>query len=263
MSALGFGERLTVRRLHNTIHRNLFRQQRARYESSKPNQGQRNASTVAGGEGASSPRPQTIPVAGWSWSFTPVLEPFRAFGRMQRRSPYMTQFSTSLTIYFLGDLSAQSVASRGFEGDQQYEPIRGLRAMVIGGIMSIPSYRWFLWLGRNFNYSSWIRTMGTKILISQTLFTPIFNTYFFSMQTFLTGGNFADAKQRVIDTVPVSWKNSWKLWPAVTAFSFTFIPEQYRNIFAGVIAIGWQTYLSWVNQRAEEREKELNLLKAQ
>ena len=53
--------------------------------------------------------------------------------------------------------------------------------------------------------------------------------------------------------MPVSWKNSWKVWPAVTAFSFTFIPWQYRNIFAGVIAIGWQTYLSWLNRREENR----------
>jgi len=45
-----------------------------------------------------------------------------------------------------------------------------------------------------------------------------------------------------------------KLWPAVTAFSFTFIPPQNRNIFAGCIAIFWQTYLSWLNKNAEKAE---------
>lgn len=38
---------------------------------------------------------------------------------------------------------------------------------------------------------------------------------------------------------------------------FTYIPIQYRSIFGGVIAIGWQTYLSLLNQRAaalEEKE---------
>lgn len=48
--------------------------------------------------------------------------------------------------------------------------------------------------------------------------------------------------------------NSWKLWPAVTAFSFTFVDAQYRSIFAGVIAIGWQTYLSFLNRQAEIAE---------
>jgi len=45
--------------------------------------------------------------------------------------------------------------------------------------------------------------------------------------------------------------NSCKLWPAVTAFSFSFIDAQYRSIFAGFVAIGWQTYLSFLNRKAE------------
>ena len=48
--------------------------------------------------------------------------------------------------------------------------------------------------------------------------------------------------------------NSCKLWPAVTAFSFTFIDAQYRSIFAGFVAIGWQTYLSYLNRKAEVEE---------
>lgn len=81
----------------------------------------------------------------------------------------------------------------------------------------------------------------------------MFNTYFFGMQTVLSGGSLRQAKERVVKTVPVSWRNSWKLWPLVTAFTFTFIKPVNRNVFAGVVAIGWQTYLSWLN-RAAERE---------
>lgn len=59
---------------------------------------------------------------------------------------------------------------------------------------------------------------------------------------------------RIKRTVPTSMINSLRLWPAVTAFSFTFIDAQYRSIFAGVIAIGWQTYLSYLNRKAEVEE---------
>lgn len=48
----------------------------------------------------------------------------------------------------------------------------------------------------------------------------------------------------------MSVTNSVKLWPAVTAFSFMYVPPQFRNVFSGVIAVGWQTYLSWLNQKA-------------
>ncbi|KAH0092485.1 hypothetical protein KCU96_g7091, partial [Aureobasidium melanogenum] len=111
-----------------------------------------------------------------------------------------------------------------------------------------------MFLGNHFNYKSHVRSIATKIVINQTFFTPCFNTYFFGMQSLLSGQTLEQTKQRVIDTVPVSWKNSWKLWPAVTAFSFTFVPPQNRSVFAGVIAIGWQTYLSWLNMKAQEEE---------
>ncbi|CAK4024712.1 hypothetical protein AC578_4901 [Lecanosticta acicola] len=244
----------TIRDLERAVQRNILRRHRfdqqqhgRRYESTKPS----NANSKA------VQQQQQQPVAFAAW-LEPIKIPFRSYERMQERSPLLTQWETTLVIYFLGDLAAQIVQQEqgGGEGEEEegrwYEPIRGLRAMVIGGIMSIPSFKWFLWLGRHFNYAQHWKSLGVKILVSQMLFTPLFNTYFFGMQTLLAGGSFPDAKERVIKTVPVSWMNSWKLWPAVTAFSFTFIRPQNRSVFAGFIAIGWQTYLSWLNRRAEK-----------
>jgi protein Mpv17 len=80
------------------------------------------------------------------------------------------------------------------------------------------------------------------------------------MQSLLSGATGPEIVERIKNTVPTSWINSCKLWPVVTAFSFTYIPIQYRSIFGGVIAIGWQTYLSLLNQRAaakEEKEQEI------
>ena len=73
------------------------------------------------------------------------------------------------------------------------------------------------------------------------------------MQAALAGENVEAIWERVKHTVPVSFVNSCKLWPAVTAFSFAFIPLEYRSLFAGFIAVGWQTYLSFLNRLAEER----------
>ena len=98
------------------------------------------------------------------------------------------------------------------------------------------------------------------MVVNQALFTPIFNSYFFGMQSLLSGATIPDIIERIKHTVPTSWINSCKVWPVVTAFSFTYIPIQYRSIFGGVIAIGWQTYLSLLNQRAaaqEEKEHEV------
>jgi protein Mpv17 len=41
----------------------------------------------------------------------------------------------------------------------------------------------------------------------------------------------------------------------VTAFSFTFLPIDWRPLFHGVVAVGWQTYLSFLNRQAEMKER--------
>jgi protein Mpv17 len=133
----------------------------------------------------------------------PMLAPLRAYGRLQQRRPYLTQISTMATVFFTGDFSIQAASSQGFQF-KEYEPIRGIRSAAIGSIWSIPAFHWFIWLGRHFQYSSWIRTIGTKILIQQSMFVPVVNTYFFGMQTLLAGGTLEDAKQRVQTAVPVS-----------------------------------------------------------
>ena len=74
------------------------------------------------------------------------------------------------------------------------------------------------------------------------------------MQALLAGEGVEEVLGRIRRTVPVSFVNSLKLWPAVTAFSFAFVPMEYRSIFAGVIAVGWQTYLSFLNRVAEDEE---------
>lgn len=127
-----------------------------------------------------------------------------------------------------------------------------------------------MYLGRSFNYPSRILSLATKVVVNQIAFAPLFNSYFFGMQALLSGDNFAGAGERIKRTVPESFVNSCKLWPAVTAFNFTYIQPQYRALFAGqspikhetsttdahsqlgLVAIGWQSYLSWLNQRAAD-----------
>ena len=132
----------------------------------------------------------------------------------------------------------------------------------------------FMYLNRLFNYPSFLLSLAIKIVVNQIIFTPIFNSYFFAMQSLLSGASIRDAFERVKNTLPTSFYNSCKLWPAVTAFSFTYVAPQYRFLFAGEFsllrntgyayrktggfAVGWQSYLSWLNQRAAEKERLLS-----
>lgn len=133
-----------------------------------------------------------------------------------------------------------------------------------------------MFLGRSFNYTSKTLSLGTKVVVNQIVLTPVLNSYFFGMQVLLAGHGIEEAWERIKRTVPTSFINSWKLWPAVTAFNFTYVQPQFRAVFAGrtsfertwvfrskgkannvsgCVAIGWQSYLSWLNQRAANEER--------
>lgn len=111
----------------------------------------------------------------------------------------------------------------------------------------------FMFLGNHFNYSSKLLSIATKVVVQQIVFTPLFNTYFFGMQAVLSGDDFDGVLRRIRGAVPESIVNSLKLWPAVTAFGFTFIQPRYRFLFSGGFATLWQTYLSYLNRREEVR----------
>ncbi|KAL4936365.1 hypothetical protein BDV06DRAFT_205188 [Aspergillus oleicola] len=204
----------------------------------------------------------------------PVGRVGRSYSRFQEKRPYTTQLCSSVVIYLFGDLSAQfffppepekatrtvddgkgnKVAMEEREGGggfaATYDPYRTLRHLVVGIGSSIPSYNWFMFLHNSFNFASKPLSILTKVLVQQAVFTPVFNTYFFSVHSLLSGASLYETYERLKVALPRSIVNSAKFWPVVTAFSFMYVPPQFRNVFSGCIAVGWQTYLSWLNQRA-------------
>lgn len=82
------------------------------------------------------PTPDTIALVPLWQRLGPLSKAFSAYGRAQRKRPYVTQLCSSLVIYLCGDLSAQNI------GGDDYNPWRTVRNMTIGAICSIPSYKW-------------------------------------------------------------------------------------------------------------------------
>ncbi|KAL4743242.1 hypothetical protein BDV11DRAFT_178599 [Aspergillus similis] len=193
----------------------------------------------------------------------------RSYSRFQEKRPYTTQVCSSIVIYLCGDLSAQfffppenppqrAIESRSEKEDNGsvaeekggYDPWRTVRHLTVGIGSSIPSYNWFMFLHNSFNFASKPLSILTKVVVQQAVFTPVFNTYFFSVHSLLSGASLEETWERLKVALPRSIVNSAKFWPMVTAFSFMYVPPQFRNVFSGCIAVGWQTYLSWLNQKA-------------
>ncbi|KAF8463124.1 hypothetical protein BDZ91DRAFT_625899, partial [Kalaharituber pfeilii] len=183
----------------------------------------------------------------------PLVRAFHAYGKAHNKRPYTTQLLTSVVIYLLGDLNAQLLFP---EKDKQYDPVRTLRMITIGSILSAPSYRWFLFLSNLFSPKiPKAIAVGLRVLINQLCFTPVFLTTYFSLQSIFTGDSAEETARKLQETLPTAYKNSCQLWPAVTAINFWLIKLEYRSIVSGVVSIGWNAYLSYLNQKAGAEEE--------
>lgn len=79
--------------------------------------------------------PPTVTLPFWM-RLGPLTRMTQAYGRAQRKRPWLVQLATSLTIFCLGDISAQQISGN------DYDVERTGRAVIIGGIISIPNYEW-------------------------------------------------------------------------------------------------------------------------
>lgn len=219
-------------------------------------------------DGASSHAKSSQPIWRRLGPFTVAAD---AYAASQKKRPYVTQVASALVIYLCADVSAQNISG------SDYDPARTARTLLIGAVAAIPQYKWyasrkmiitesetnqsrFIFLSRTFNYSSQILSLAVKVVFNQLTFATLFSSYFFGCQALLSGETLPATFDRLKRTVPRAWTNSWKVWPAATAFALAFIPLEYRALFTGVIAIGWQTYLAWMNRHAELEEAAITSL---
>ncbi|KAF7597525.1 hypothetical protein BBP40_000003 [Aspergillus hancockii] len=285
------GKRPTLPSRSHLLSRVRLQRNQSNCSPPKPVTGPENPQSKAAPTQASlSSTPPTVPTGSRSRSLRDIIvqgplgKLGRSYSRLQERRPYATQFWSSIVVYLCGDLSAQllfpsdnkpvkdtarEASKTGSEDDNAetsggggYDPMRTLRHLTVGAGSSIPSYSWFMFLHNHFNFASKFLSILTKVVVQQAVFTPVFNTYFFSVHSLLSGATLEETWERLKKALPVSITNSAKLWPAVTAFSFMYVPPQFRNIFSGVIAVGWQTYLSWLNQKAAREVEATELAEA-
>jgi len=80
--------------------------------------------------------PVDIPIPLWYHRLGPISHFFSWFHRTQVKRPLTVQLCTTLITYLCGDILAQEI------GGEPYDPWRTLRMLTIGGLASLPGYKW-------------------------------------------------------------------------------------------------------------------------
>ena len=92
-----------------------------------------------------------------------------------------------------------------------------------------------------------------SVLCDQLVFSPLFIGTFLSSLTILDG-----KLSEVVSRLKSGWLDSlllnWKIWVPCQLVNFRFVPQNYQVLFANMVALVWNTGLSYM----ANREKKVN-----
>ncbi|KAF8247647.1 hypothetical protein K440DRAFT_297100 [Wilcoxina mikolae CBS 423.85] len=172
----------------------------------------------------------------------------RAYQLQLVRRPVLTGAVTSGVLFGLGDIIAQQGIDR--KGIKNHDFAATARMTFYGGCIFGPAaVGWykvlerFVVIKRSQNVQ-----MLARVACDQLIFAPVGIAVFFSTMSVLEGG---DPKQKLRESWWTALRANWNIWPAVQVVNFRFVPLDMRVLFANVISIGWNSYLSWLNTQKQ------------
>ena len=105
---------------------------------------------------------------------------------------------------------------------------------------------WFGFLSRRVNPTNKRYETVARVACDQLAFAPVMIGVFLSSMATMECNS---AKQKLESTWWPTLQTNWMVWPFVQMINFTFLPLQHRVLFANVVSIGWNSYLSLVNSK--------------
>ncbi|KAI9251439.1 hypothetical protein BDA99DRAFT_521868 [Phascolomyces articulosus] len=169
--------------------------------------------------------------------------------------PLRTYAIQSGTMFTMGDVVAQqAIEKKGNDHDFIRTARMGLYGFCIGGPV-IGS--WLTFLNNAIKIQHRVKGALVKLAIDQAVVPPSINAVFLTSISLLEGRNLPEIKEKFRTSYFAALSNSYQLWPFVNFVSFIFINPAYRPLTNSVISVGWNAYLSYLNQTALKPNNDL------
>nr|PNR38856.1 hypothetical protein PHYPA_019134 [Physcomitrium patens] len=147
--------------------------------------------------------------------------------RMLDKYTFPTKSITAANILAFADITAQYLANETLkEGEtkQDWDKIRTLRMLGIGAFFTAPILHiWFnlmLWRFPKTDVASSMK----KVLAGQLIASPVVNSSFFAVNSFLQGESGEQAIEKIKRDLWPTWKSGAMYWPILDFVTFRYIP---------------------------------------
>ncbi|KAJ3103385.1 Protein required for ethanol metabolism [Phlyctochytrium planicorne] len=122
--------------------------------------------------------------------------PFKAYDRILRQRPILTQALSTGALFIAGDLLAQQAVER--KGLKNHDPVRTMRLAAFGTCIAGPSIAmWYPFLQSAVTFQSPVIALSTRVVLDQTVFAPTFIGIFFSFNGFMEGKSLREVQEKL------------------------------------------------------------------
>ncbi|ORX80964.1 sym-1 [Anaeromyces robustus] len=177
---------------------------------------------------------------------------FKWYHHCLNKKPILTQSLTTGVMFAVGDVIAQQlVEKRGKEHDYK----RTGRMSLFGACVAGPSTSlWYRFLDRYVVLPNKTHQLFARVFLDQCVYSPLSQVVYLGGTGIFERSSPEEIKEKIRGFGPALMAN-YKIWPAFQLINFNFVPPNYRSLGTNVVALGWNTYLSVLNQQIIERNK--------
>lgn len=140
--------------------------------------------------------------------------------------------------------------------DAKFNWTRSLHMSAAGLTTGVVTHFWYIFLDKRLGVLRNAKTITTKILVDQILFSPINLTVYFStiglMERSSISRVFDELKEKGMQQIYVA---EWVIWPPAQFVNFYFLPLRYRMLWDNLISLGFDIYSPYVKYRTELRKE--------
>lgn len=161
-----------------------------------------------------------------------------------KRNPFLTQSALTGVLLGSGDILAQQI-----ETDKKYSPIRTLKMAVFGLVAVGPVVVTWMNILDKVRLANRYSTLVARLALDQFAFTPFSLTGFFTGMSLMEGHTLEQTKKKLNEKFVDTLKASWCVWIPVQSLNLSLVPVQHRPVVIQIIALGWNTFLSYINYK--------------
>ena len=197
----------------------------------------------------------------------------RRYFDVLEKKPLLVKVISAIAIFSVADIAAQVYEQVTECSKQNNSPIQPMeescsvripfppevnlswdvqrtgRMAAFGGIVNIWIHGWWGLLERQLervisSKAKRYQNAAVKVLIDQSIGSPVFNVIFFSSQKAMEGCDLQEITEAVKVRLPVQLARHYTFWPAIHLINFSFVPFHRRVIVQNVLVVGWAAYMS-------------------